>query len=221
MITIVKLIIGMFMLFSCPIVLANPLSKQVKDLIAQQFNHKPEAITIGYAKDIPKLSCDTPTLSLLNKNKPWGNMTISVQCENKKRFMQIYVAVSGYYLIAKQPITAGSVITEDLLDLKFGWLDKLPSSVILNKSDAINHIASRNINQNETIKTAILQKIWLVKVGQMVKVIIDGEDYQVTTNGKALNNAILDDKISVKLSSGNIVEGILTNQGVIIFNKKY
>lgn len=221
MIKIVKLIIGVFMLCSCHFVLANPLSKQIKDLIAQQFSHNLEAITIGYTNNIPKLNCDTPTLSLLNKNKPWGNMTIGVQCDNKKSFMQIYVAVSGHYLIAKQPITAGSVITEDLIDLKSGWLDKLPSSVILNKSDVLNYIATRNINQNETIKTAILQKIWLVKVGQMVKVIIDGEDYQVTTNGKALNNAILDDKISVKLSSGNIVEGILTNQGVIIFNKKY
>ncbi|AHN27182.1 Flagellar basal-body P-ring formation protein FlgA [Gilliamella apicola] len=207
------------MLCSCHFVLANPLSKQIKDLIAQQFSHNLETITIGYTNNIPKLSCDTPTLSLLNKNKPWGNMTIGVQCDNKKSFMQIYVAVSGHYLIAKQPITAGSVITEDLIDLKSGWLDKLPSSVILNKSDVLNYIATRNINQNETIKMAMLQKNWLVKAGQIVKVIIDDEDYQVTTNGKALNNAILDDKISIKLNSGNIIEGILTNQGVIISNK--
>ena len=219
MIKIVKLIIGVFMLCSCHFVLANPLSKQIKDLIAQQFSHNLEAITIGYTNNIPKLSCDTPTLSLLNKNKPWGNMTIGVQCDNKKSFIQIYVAVSGHYLIAKQPITAGSVITEDLIDLKSGWLDKLPSSVILNKSDVLNYIATRNINQNETIKMAMLQKNWLVKAGQIVKVIIDDEDYQVTTNGKALNNAILDDKISIKLNSGNIIEGILTNQGVIISNK--
>ena len=219
MIKIVKLIIGVFMLCSCHFVLANPLSKQIKDLIAQQFSHNLEAITIGYTNNIPKLSCDTPTLSLLNKNKPWGNMTIGVQCDNKKSFMQIYVAVSGHYLIAKQPITAGSVITEDLIDLKSGWLDKLPSSVILNKSDVLNHIATRNINQNETIKMAMLQKNWLVKAGQIVKVIIDDEDYQITTNGKSLNNAILDDKISIKLNSGNIIEGILTNQGVIISNK--
>ena len=219
MIKIVKLIIGVFMLCSCHFVLANPLSKQIKDLIAQQFSHNLEAITIGYTNNIPKLSCDTPTLSLLNKNKPWGNMTIGVQCDNKKSFMQIYVAVSGHYLIAKQPITAGSVITEDLIDLKSGWLDKLPSSVILNKSDVLNYIATRNINHNETIKMAMLQKNWLVKAGQIVKVIIDDEDYQVTTNGKALNNAILDDKISIKLNSGNIIEGILTNQGVIISNK--
>ena len=219
MIKIVKLIIGVFILCSCHFVLANPLSKQIKDLIAQQFSHNLEAITIGYTNNIPKLNCDAPTLSLLNKNKPWGNMTIGVQCDNKKSFMQIYVAVSGHYLIAKQPITAGSVITEDLIDLKSGWLDKLPSSVILNKSDVLNYIATRNINQNETIKMAMLQKNWLVKAGQIVKVIIDDEDYQVTTNGKALNNAILDDKISIKLNSGNIIEGILTNQGVIISNK--
>ncbi|MCX8650898.1 flagellar basal body P-ring formation protein FlgA [Gilliamella sp. B2776] len=214
-----KLIIGMFILFSCHIVLANSLSKQINDLITQQFSHNPEAVTISYTNDMPKLNCDNPTLSLLNTKKPWGNMTISVQCDNKKRFMHIYVAVSGHYLIAKQPIMAGSVITEDLIDLKFGWLDKLPSSVILNKSDALNHIATRNINQSETIKKAMLQKNWQVKAGQIVKVIIDGESYQITTNGKSLNNATLDEKISVKLNSGNVIDGVLTNQGVIIFNK--
>lgn len=216
---IVKLIISIFMLFSCNIGLANSLDQQIKDLITEQFKHKVEAITISYPNAIPKLSCDNPALSLLNKKKPWGNMTIRVQCESNKNFIQIYVAVIGHYLVAKQSFMAGTVINETLLELKVGRLDKLPTSVILNKEDALNHIALRNINHGEPIKTAMLQKNWHIKAGQIVKVIIDGEGYKIATNGKSLNNATLNDKTSVKLNSGNIIEGILTHQGVIIFNK--
>ena len=146
-------------------------------------------------------------------------MTISAQCNNKKNFIQINVAVKGNYIVAKQAISAGTVINEDYIQIQSGWLDKLPSTVILDRVDAINHIALRNINLGEPIKTIMLQKNWQVKAGQIIKVIINGEGYEITTNGKTLNNAILNDKIKVKLNSDKIVEGTLTHQGVIIFNK--
>ncbi|MCO6536441.1 MAG: flagellar basal body P-ring formation protein FlgA [Gilliamella sp.] len=219
MIKIAKLILAIFILFSWNNVLANSLDKQINNLISQQFGHKADDILITYLTAKPQLNCKTPTLSLLNKKKQLGNMTISAQCNNKKKFIQINVAVKGNYIVAKQAISAGTVINEDYIQIQSGWLDKLPSTVILDRVDAINHIALRNINLGEPIKTTMLQKNWQVKAGQIIKVIINGEGYEITTNGKTLNNAILNDKIKVKLNSDKIVEGTLTHQGVIIFNK--
>jgi flagella basal body P-ring formation protein FlgA len=219
MIKIAKLILTVVMLFNWNSVLANCLDKQINNLISQQFNHKVEDILITYLTPKPQLSCDTPILSLLNKKKPWGNMTIYVQCDNKKKFMRINVAVISNYVVAKQAISAGTVINEDHIHIQSGRLDKLPATIILNKADILNHIALRNIDHNEPIKTTMLQKNWLVKAGQQVKVIINGDGYEIATKGKALSNAVLNDKVKVKLNSDNIVEGTLTYQGVIIFNK--
>ncbi|NUF49043.1 flagellar basal body P-ring formation chaperone FlgA [Gilliamella sp. ESL0250] len=219
MIKIVKLILAIFILFSWHPVLASALDKQILNLISQQFSYKVDDISITYLTTKPHLSCDTPTLSLLNKKNRWGNMTIGAQCDNKKKFIQINVAVMGNYIVAKQAINAGTVISKDHIRTQSGWLDKLPSAVILNEADALNHIALRKINLDEPIKTTMLQKNWLVKAGQIIKVIINGEGYMIETNGKTLSNAVLNDKIRVKLNTNHIVEGSLTHQGVIIFNK--
>ncbi|NUF27946.1 flagellar basal body P-ring formation chaperone FlgA [Gilliamella sp. ESL0254] len=219
MIKTVKLILAIFMLFSWNTGLANPLDKQINNLISQQFNYEVDNIIITYPTAKPKLDCDTPVLALLNKKKQWGNMTISAQCDNKKKFIQIHVAVIGNYIVAKQTIHAGTVISKDNIRIQSGRLDKISSAVIVNEVDALNHIALRNINPGEPIKTTMLQNSWLVKAGQIIKVIIRGGGYEVATTGKTLGNAALNEKIRVKLNSNKIVEGTLTHQGVIIFNK--
>lgn len=219
MIKIKKLMFAIFILFSSNTVFANSLDKQINNLLSQQFSYKPDEIVITYLTAKPKLDCNTPILSLLDKKKLLGNITISAQCDNKKKFIQIHVAAVGNYIVAKKTINAGAVIDKDHIRIQSGRLDKLPSSVILNEVDVLNRIALRNINQDEPIKTTMLQNSWLVKAGQIIKVIIYGEGYEVSTSGKSLINAALNDKIRVKLNSNKVVEGTLTHQGVIIFNK--
>lgn len=216
---IVRLLLSIFILFCWNTALANSLDEQINHLISQQFTHSIDNVAITYINPKPKLSCESPVLTILNKKKRWGNLTISAQCANKKKFIQINAAVSGEYIVANQNISTGTVITEQHISIKSGRLDTLPSTVILDKQQAINRIALRNINRDEPIKTVILQKNWYVKAGQKVKVIVNGEGYQIVTNGKTLNNAILDDHINVRLNSGNVIEGIVTTQGVVFFNK--
>jgi len=65
----------------------------------------------------------------------------------------------------------------------------------------------------------MLQKNWYIKAGQTVKVIIDGEGYSVTSNGKALTNGALGESINIKLNNGNIIEGVVSVEGITILNK--
>lgn len=217
MTTIVRLTILICILAGWNQAMANSLDEQINHLISQQFTQKIDDVTITYTAPKPKLSCDNPILTILNKKKVSGNVTISAKCENKTKFIQLNVTVIGSYIVANQTISAGTVITDQHIRLQSGRLDTLPATVILDKQQVINHIALRNINREEPIKTAMLQKNWYVKAGQMVKVIINGEGYQIVTNGKTLNNAVLDDRINVRLNSGNVLEGTVTNQGVLIF----
>lgn len=213
---IVRLITLVGILISWNTAMASSLDQQINQLIAQQFNQTITNITITYLTPKPQLSCEQPQLTLLNKQKFAGKVTISAQCDHNTKFIQLNVAVSGNYVVAKQAISAGTVITEQHIRLQSGRLDTLPTAVILDKAQALNHIALRNIKPDEPIKTAMLQKNWLVKAGQIVKVIINGDGYQIVTNGKTLNNAVLDDHINVRLNSGNIIEGIVTSDGVMI-----
>ena len=153
MIKIGRFILLTFMLSSWSTAFAYSLDEQINNLISQQLTqmqttNNVEDIIITYTTPKPKLSCDTPILTLLNKKKLWGNVTISAQCDNKTKFIQINVVILGSYVVASQPISAGTIITEQHLLKKSGRLDTLAATVILDKTQAINHIALRNINSD-------------------------------------------------------------------------
>lgn len=218
---LIKLICLFCVLCSSKVIYANALEKQINDLIYQQLSDIAvnDDVEINYHTLKSNLNCNSPTLTVLNKNKLWGNLTITAKCENMTKYLQVYVAVKGNYVVANQSISAGTVITEQLIKTQSGQLDKLPSTIILNKSEVINHIALRNINNGEPIKNSMLQKNWYIKAGQTVKVIIDGEGYSVTSNGKALTNGALGESINIKLNNGNIIEGVVSVEGITILNK--
>ncbi|WP_065585378.1 flagellar basal body P-ring formation chaperone FlgA [Gilliamella sp. Choc6-1] len=219
MIIIVRLILLIILLFSANIAVADSLEDEVNKLISKHINYQFDNIVITYTSPKPELTCIEPKLALINKKKKWGLMTISAKCGKKTQYFHINVAVEGGYVVANQAIGAGKVITPEHLKIQIGRLDTLPFAVILDKEQVINHIALRNIDLDEPIRTSMLQKNWQVKAGQNVNVIINGQGYQIMASGKILNNAVLEDNVSVKLHSGKIVEGKLTCQGVIIFDK--
>lgn len=201
-------------------VIADTLDKQIAEFFNQQWQNIAEDINIHYSQQLPTLNCDKPTLALLNKHKKWGNVTISAQCADKKTFIPINVAVTGHYVVANQAIAAGSLITADNIRRQSGRLDSLPTNVILQESQLRDHVALRNIAINQPIKTTMVRKYWRVKAGQVVKLIIAGEGYQIISQGKSLTNAAIGETVNVRTHSGKIVEGVVTNQGVTIFSKK-
>ncbi|MBC9131979.1 flagellar basal body P-ring formation protein FlgA [Frischella sp. Ac48] len=220
MIKIKMLFFASYLLLTGNIVFANSLDQQIEVFITEQWRDIADDITIHYSQQRPQLSCDKPTLALLNRHKMSGNVTIKAQCANKQAFIPVNVAVAGNYVVANQAIAAGSLISTDHVRLQSGRLDQLPSTVILQKNQVINHIALRNIVVDQPIKTTMIRKPWQVKAGQLVQLVITGDGYQIITQGKPLTNAALGESVNVRTQSGKIILGTVTNQGITVFNKK-
>lgn len=201
-------------------VFADFLDEQIDAFFSQQFTNVADNITIHYVNQKPQLSCESPALSLTNKNKIWGNVMISAQCGDKKTYIKLNVEVTGNYIVASQPITAGEPIMERNIRLQSGRLDTLPDGVIFKKENIIHYVALRNINSDQPIKSSMIRKTWAIKAGQPTKVIINGEGYQIQTMGNALTNASLGEDVNVRLNSAKIIQGMVTEQGVVIFDKK-
>lgn len=220
MIKIIKLVFLTLLLLGSNMTLANSLNQQIEAFFWQQLADVADSVIISHIQQPMPLSCDTPIFSLLNKNKKWGqNVTIRAQCGNKITFLRVNVAVTGNYLVASQPITAGFAITDANTRLQSGRLDTLTHALIHDKDSIIDYIALRNIASEHPITRNMIRKKWQIKAGQTVNVIIKGDSFQVSSQGKALNNAALGEQIKVRINPHKIVEGIVTHQGVIIATK--
>lgn len=199
---------------------ANAFDEQLKRFLVNQTAHKIHNIVIHYISPKPVVDCTHPVLSLTNEKKLWGKVTLIAQCETNRHIIQLNIEGVGNYVIAARPIKAGATISADDMLYKSGRLDKLPDSLILDKQEVIDRVALRNIHVNQSIKTTMIRKKWLVTAGQSSRVIIRGNGYQIVTSGKALSNARLDDPVKVRIhGSGKIINGLATNEGVLFFDK--
>ncbi|MNF10643.1 Flagella basal body P-ring formation protein FlgA precursor [compost metagenome] len=55
----------------------------------------------------------------------------------------------------------------------------------------------------------------MIKAGQPVQVMAQGNGFNISGSGKAMNNAAAEDSVRVRMASGQIISGIASDDGSI------
>ena len=139
-------------------------------------------------------------------------------CGNEKRYLQVNVQATGNYVVAAQAIARGTVLTPGSVALKRGRLDQLPPKTMLDISQAQDAVSLRDLSPDQPVQLSMLRQAWRVKAGQRVMVVANGEGFSVNSEGQALNNAAVSQSARVRMSSGQIVSGIVGADGNILIN---
>lgn len=196
--------------------MAADLSAQVNQFFRQQYPDKSSQVNVIIKTPQSQWpQCEAPEITLPPNARPWGNISLSVRCEGLRRFIQTQVQVSGHYAVAARQLTAGAKITPQDIAMKQGRLDTLPPGALLEPSFAQGAVSLRQINAGQPLTRNMLRRLWIVKAGQDVQVLAQGEGFNVNGSGKAMNNAAVQDNVRVRMASGQIVTGTVADDGTI------
>ncbi|AHG22042.1 flagellar basal body P-ring biosynthesis protein FlgA [Chania multitudinisentens RB-25] len=195
---------------------AEDLSAQIERFIQAQFTDNPVEVKV-YVRTPSNLwpQCDVPQLSWLQHTRRWGNISISAHCGQQRYFIQIQVQLVGRYLVSTRAIGAGRQLTAADITVKTGRLDTLPPRTLTDSDKALGAISLRNINPGQPLNLMMLRRAWVIKTGQPVQVVAQGEGFNISGTGKAMNNAIAEGNVRVRMTSGLIVSGIANDDGTI------
>ncbi|MGL5387487.1 MAG: flagellar basal body P-ring formation chaperone FlgA [Serratia sp. (in: enterobacteria)] len=197
---------------------AEGLAGQVKSFIEAQFADNANVTDVKVQLRTPASrwpQCELPQLSLPQNARRWGNISISARCGQERRFIQAQVQVMGHYLVAARGISAGSKLAAEDLKLKTGRLDTLPARTLTDSGKAIGAVSLRNISPGQPLNPVMLRRAWAIKAGQAVQVMAQGNGFNISGAGKAMNNAAAEDSVRVRMASGQIVSGIANSDGTI------
>ncbi|CAM4049152.1 flagellar basal body P-ring formation chaperone FlgA [Serratia silvae] len=197
---------------------ADGLAKQVESFIQAQYAGNSNVTEVKVLLRTPESRwppCELPQLSLSQNARRWGNITISARCGQERRLIQAQVQVEGRYLVAARGISAGSKLTADDIKLKTGRLDTLPARTLTDNAKAIGAVSLRNISPGQPLNPVMLRRAWVIKAGQQVQVMAQGNGFNISGVGKAMNNAAAEDSARVRMASGQIVSGIANDDGTI------
>jgi flagella basal body P-ring formation protein FlgA len=218
-----------FCAISCLLFLAPLLShaqtpqlySAVDDYLRTQTKGLPGKTTysIGQLDRRTELSpCNAFEPFLPSGSRLWGKATVGVRClgpSNWTIYVPVQVSVTGNYLISTRAMPAGYVVGSTDVVVRSGDLSRLPVNVVTDQTQAIGKIVKNGFSAGQPVRGDLLVDPWAVQQGQNVRTVSNGPGFSVSSEGKALNNAIAGQVVQVRTASGQTVSGIARPGGIV------
>ncbi len=172
--------------------------------------------SIDAANNLP--SCEAFEPFLPAGARLWGRTTVGVRCAagaNWSLFVKVQVKVEGDYLVAAHALAQGQVLTAADLGRQHGDLTEQPAGVLVEPEQAIGRTVTLGLSAGRPLRSDMLRQVQAVLQGQSVKVLSGGKNFQVSTEGRALNAAAAGQVVQVRLASGQVLSGIARPGGVV------
>lgn len=207
------LIISILNLFSFSVQASLP---QDIDQYFRKIHGKQNSVSIEIKTPIDKWpNCDKPQIGLPSGGRNMGNISLPVQCDKKKQYLQLTVNVTGQYYVATRNIQRGETIEFVDIGTKKGLIHQLPSGASTDKMALRGTLALRNITAGQTFTSSMVRRPWAIKAGQTVYVFATGNNFSVKYEGRAINNAAVGENIRVRLINGQVVNGEAQENGSV------
>ncbi|AFR04107.1 flagellar basal body P-ring formation chaperone FlgA [Pectobacterium sp. CHL-2024] len=204
----------------CAPVNANDLPAQINQFFASRFQGSTNTVNVVVKSPESQWpQCEAPQITLPGNTKMWGNVSLSVRCGQQRRFIQTEVQVTGNYVTSARLINRGTTLTEKDIRLTKGRLDLLPLRPILTLPGAQGAVLLRDLTPGQVITASMIRRAWVVKAGQSVQIIAQGEGFTINGEGKAMNNAAAGQAVRVRTANGQIVSGITNEDGIILISQ--
>lgn len=196
------------------------LKKLVEHYIRSQTRDIKADIQLGPI-NIPNIklaACAHPEITTANQTRPWGRSSVYIRCQYPAWNISASTEVKVFapVVMASRGISAGSIIQAEDLKMERVELTRLPTlDILLTPQDALRQKAKINIREGQ-----ILQANWLIappiiKTGQKIILMIKTGDFTISHDGQAVHDAAINQKLKVKVSSGQIVEGIVVSDTIV------
>jgi flagella basal body P-ring formation protein FlgA len=162
---------------------------------------------------------DTPKPSVGPAPHMNDRVLVEIRCQGPPAW-HLYVPVrivgTTRVAVAAHAIIAGSVLTANDLRVEQHDMTELPPGYLDDPAIAVGRTAARPISGGAILSNQLLVASKVVQRGQTVTLVADAGGMSVRMAGRALGDAMLNQRVRVQnLSSGKVVEGIARSEQVV------
>lgn len=191
-------------------------------LSAQVASAYPEAhseISIGPVD--PRLNltpCSNLGFALPAGSNPWGSGNLRASCTAPSPwslYLTYRVRLTGPALLAKRPLAVGEHPGPG--DLETGMTEYAgdPGRYPKNQSELRNAALTRPLAKSHPVTIDMLRVPAIIKAGQKVRIVVDGNGFQINQEGVAQAQAGSGDTLRLKTPSGRFVQGTVQADGSV------
>lgn len=163
-------------------------------------------------------ACDRLTAFLPNGQRAWGHVSIGVTCEQPATwtaYVSARVRVLGHYLVLARALRPGQIVGPDDIERRSGDLTTEGDGALVDSTQAIGHPARIAVAAGQPLKREMLRIPPAVRRGQQVRVVTGGSGFEVSSEGRAMNDAAPGELVRVRLKKGRVLSGQARADGSI------
>jgi flagella basal body P-ring formation protein FlgA len=150
----------------------------------------------------------------------WGRTTLQLRCAKAAWMINVPVNIHvfGDYVVASRYLQFGQKVESGDIRVVEGDLSLLADDVIRSPRAAYDRILSRPLQMGAPIGLNDLKESTVIKVGDPVRLLLGGKDFEVSGEGTAQTAGMLGDMVRVRIADGQLLQGKVIRPGVVRIN---
>ena len=147
----------------------------------------------------------------------WGRTTLQLRCAKAGWMVNIpfNIRVFGDYVVASRYLPFGQKIESGDIRVIEGELNLLPDDVLRTPKGAYDRVVSRPLQMGAPIGLNDLRESSVIKVGDPVRLVLSGKDFEVSGEGIAQTSGMIGDMVRVRLADGQVLQGMVLRPSVV------
>ena len=147
----------------------------------------------------------------------WGRTTLQLRCAKAGWMVNIpfNIRVFGDYVVASRYLPLGQKIESGDIRVIEGELNLLPDDVLRTSKGAYDRVLSRPLQMGAPIGLNDLRESSVIKVGDPVRLVLSGKDFEVSGEGIAQTSGMIGGMVRVRLADGQVLQGKVLRPSVV------
>ena len=149
----------------------------------------------------------------------WGKTRLGLRCvQGTSRwtvFLPLTVKAFGPAWVVRGDLASGTVLTEsDALQAEVDWaLDSSP--VMATPEQWVGQVAARPLSTGQVLRQAAIRPAQVFLAGAQVRVVAQGQGFQVITDGLALSTGVIGQPARVRMDNGRVMSGLVIDRRTV------
>lgn len=200
---------------------ANALRAVVEQFLLTQAAGLPGDVSVKVGAIDPRTAlahCPAPEAFLQPGARAWGKTTVGVRCTSPSAwtiFIQAQVNVKADYVAAAVPLAQGQAVEQGQLMLVKGDIAAMPNGIITDMAQAIGRTPTVSLAAGTPLRLDTLRSKPVVQQNQAVRLVLNGNGFSVSAEGRAIGTAGEGQVVQVRTPSGTVVSGTAKAGGMV------
>jgi flagella basal body P-ring formation protein FlgA len=200
---------------------AAALRAAVEQFLLTQGAGLPGEVSVKVGAVDPRTAlahCPAPEAFLQPGARAWGKTTVGVRCTAPSVwtiYIQAQVNVKADYVAAAVPLAQGQALEQGQLMLVKGDIAAMPNGIITDMAQAIGRTPTVSLAAGTPLRLDTLRSKPVVQQNQAVRLVLNGNGFSVSSEGRAIGTAGEGQVVQVRTASGTVVSGTAKAGGMV------